>query len=107
MQKRKDINEIKNKVVIHNVHVEATWWYHGRYKNICLRLPHSSYIYGTRTLARQLSLDLAQWLERPSSHPKVVGLIPVWASEIFFLRQDVVERPWISPSYHISNVSRT
>ena len=38
---------------------------------------------------------VAQWLERVTGHQKVAGSIPVWGSEIVFLRIEHDERSTI------------
>ena len=39
----------------------------------------------------------AQWLERLTGHQKVAGSIPVWGSEIVFLRTELDERSSVIP----------
>ena len=39
-----------------------------------------------------ISVSVAQWLERLTGHHKVAGSIPVWGSEIVFLRIELDER---------------
>ena len=44
------------------------------------------HVYCKQTIYLNFVILVAQWLERLTGHQKVAGLIPVWVSEIVFLR---------------------
>ena len=70
-------------------------------------LPLRRHICRTFTLA-PIWISVAQWLERLTGHQKIAASIPVWSSEIVFLRLGLDERSLrsskTSPGSHIYNI---
>ena len=68
------------------------------WKKVFFKWPLRSHICRTCTLLIIWVLA-AQWLERLTGHQKAVGSIPVWGSEIIFLRIELDDRSSIISRY--------